>query len=51
MQCSLIENRSPYLNSELYKYVINLDEKNFVKNGLQNLSEKKSKEYWSRPYN
>ena len=29
-----IENRSPYLNSELYKYVINLDEKNFVKNGF-----------------
>ena len=26
-----IENRSPYLNSELYKYIINLNEKNFVK--------------------
>ena len=28
-----IENRSPYLNSDLYKFVINLNEKYFIKNG------------------
>ncbi len=37
-----IENRSPYLNSELYKYVINLNEKNFVANGFAKFILRKS---------
>ena len=37
-----IENRSPYLNSELYKYIINLNEKNFVKNGFAKFILRKS---------
>ena len=37
-----IENRSPYLNSKLYRYIINLEEKNYINNGFAKFILRKS---------
>lgn len=37
-----IENRSPYLNSKLYRYIINLEEKNYINDGFAKFILRKS---------